>query len=88
MTEGAHTIEGAMNANGGLALYVDGTLVDQSSFTSTDLAGGNAGSVGGGTSSVAVNRGGFTSNTQGHPGVTEVTFFEGQTTGEELVPMN
>ncbi|GAB5448300.1 hypothetical protein [Gymnodinialimonas sp.] len=87
VTEGSYTIEGSMNANGGLALYVDGELVDQSSFTANDLAGGNAGSVGGGTSSVAVNRGGFTANTQGHPGVSEVEFFEDQTTGEELVPM-
>lgn len=88
VTEGTHTIEGSMNANGGLALYVNGTLVDQSSFVSTDLSGGNVGAVGGGASSVARNRGNFTANTPGHPGVTEVVFFEDQTTGEELVPMN
>lgn len=87
VTEGTHTIEGAMNANGGLALYVNGSLVDQSSFNAPSLAGGNVGTVAGGASSVAVNRGGFNANSEGHPGVGEVTFYEGQTTGAELVPM-
>ena len=88
VADGTFTIEGSMNADGGLALYVDGDLVDQSSFQAPNLAGGNSGTIAGGTNSVARNRGGFTQNTGGHPGVTEVAFFEGQTTGDELVPMN
>lgn len=88
VTEGTHTIEGSMNANGGLALYVNGSLVEQSSFNAPSLAGGNVGTVGSGASSVAINRGGFNANSEGHPGIEEVTFYEGQTTGEELVPMN
>lgn len=88
VADGTHTIEGSMNADGGLALYVNGELVGQSSFTAASLAGGNAGSISGGTSSVAINRGGFNASTPGHPGVTEVAFYEDQTTGDELVPMN
>ena len=88
VSDGSYTIEGSMNADGGLALYVNGDLVDQSSFVSTDLAGGNAGSIAGGTSSVSVNRGGFNASDPGHPGVTEVAFYEGQTTGDELSPNN
>lgn len=88
VTEGSHTIEGGMNADGGLALYVNGEMVGQSSFNSSNLSGPNPGSVGGGTSSVAINRGNFTATSPGHPGVTQVTFFEDQTNGDELVPMN
>lgn len=79
VTEGVYTIEGSMDADNGLSLYVNGNLVDESSFTSVDLAGSNPGSVGGGASSVAVNRGSFNANSEGHPGVTEVVFYEEQT---------
>ena len=88
VTEGVATIEGSMNANGGLALMVNGEVVSQSSFNAPSLAGGDPGSVAGSNSGVAVNRGGFNRNDPGHPGVTEVTFFEGQTTGAELTPLN
>ncbi len=88
VTEGTHTIEGSMNADGGLALYVNGDLVDQSSFQAASLAGGNAGTIAGGTTSVAVNRGGFNRTDPGHPGVTQVEFYEGQTTGDELTPIS
>ena len=87
VADGTHTIEGSMNADGGLALYVNGDLVDQSSFTAASLAGGNQGTIGGGASSVARNRGGFNQNSPGHPGVNEVQFYEGQTTGAELTPL-
>jgi hypothetical protein len=86
--EGTYTIEGSLNASGGLALYVNGDLVDQSSFRNPVLAGNDGGSIAGGTNSVAVNRGGFNRDTPGHPGVREVAFFEGQTTGDELVSQN
>ncbi|OAN68736.1 hypothetical protein A8B78_22135 [Jannaschia sp. EhC01] len=79
VTEGTYTIEGSMDADNGLALYVNGTLVDESSFTNRDLSGSNHGSVGGGTSSVARNRGNFNAASEGHPGVTEVAFYEDQT---------
>jgi Flp pilus assembly pilin Flp len=88
VTDGTATIEGSMNANGGLALMVNGEVVSQSSFNAPSLAGGDAGSVAGSNSGVARNRGGFDRNDPGHPGVTEVTFFEGQTTGAELTPIN
>lgn len=88
VSEGTHTIEGSMNANGGMALYVNGNLVDQSSFQAASLAGGDVGTVAGGANSVSVNRGGFNANSDGHPGVGEVTFYEDQTTGDELVPIS
>lgn len=88
VVDGTATIEGSLDANGGLALMVNGQVVDQSSFTAPRLAGGNAGNIAGTNDSVAANRGGFTRNSAGHPGVTEVVFFEGQTTGDELVAIN
>lgn len=88
VVEGTATIEGSMDANGGLALMVNGEVVSQSSFQAPSLAGGDPGSVAGSHSGVAVNRGGFNRNDPGHPGVTEVTFFENQTTGHETVPLN
>jgi hypothetical protein len=88
VTGGTALIEGSLNADGGLALMINGEVVDQSSFTSSRLAGGNPGSVAGANSGVAVNRGGFNQNDPGYPGVTEVVIFEGQTTGHELVPIN
>jgi Flp pilus assembly pilin Flp len=88
VADGTATIEGSMNANGGLALMVNGEVVSQSSFNAPSLAGSDAGSVAGSNSGVARNRGGFDRNDPGHPGVTEVTFFEGQTTGAELTPIN
>lgn len=88
VTGGTATIEGSLDADGGLALIVNGQTVDQSSFTASRLAGPNPGTVGGANSGVAVNRGGFGQNHPGHPGVSEVVFFEGQTTGDERVPLN
>lgn len=88
VTGGTTTIEGSLNADGGLALMINGEVVDQSSFTSSRLAGGNPGSVAGANSGVAVNRGGFNQNDPGYPGVTEVVLFEDQTTGHELVPLD
>ncbi len=88
VSEGTHTIEGSMNADGGLALYVNGSMVDQSSFQAASLAGGNSGTVAGGTSSVSRNRGGFDRSDPGHPGVNEVAFYANQTTGDELAPTN
>ena len=79
VTEGTHTIEGSMDADGGLELYVNGNLVDEADFTAASLAGSDYGSVGTGTNSVAVNRGNYTANSSGHPGISEVTFYEDQT---------
>jgi hypothetical protein len=84
--DGTATIEGSLNADGGLALIVNGETVSQSSFTASRLAGPDAGSIAGSNSGVAANRGGFTRRDAGHPGVSEVVMFEGQTTGHELVP--
>jgi hypothetical protein len=88
VVDGRATIEGSMDANGGLALIVNGQTVSQSSFQAASLAGGDPGSVAGSNSGVARNRGGFNRNDAGHPGVTEVTFFENQTTGHETTPIN
>lgn len=88
VVDGTATIEGSLDADGGLALIVNGQTVSQSSFAAPRLAGGNAGSVGGTNTGVAVNRGGFNRNSAGHPGVTAVTLFEGQTTGDEQAPVN
>jgi hypothetical protein len=88
VTGGTATIEGSLDANGGLALMINGEVVDQSSFTASRLAGGNPGSIAGANSGVAVNRGGFNQNDPGYPGVTEVVLFEDQTTGHELVPLD
>jgi Flp pilus assembly pilin Flp len=87
VTEGTATIEGSLNADGGLALIVNGEVVSQSSFTASRLAGPNSGSIAGSNSGVATNRGGFTRNHAGHPGVSEVIMFDGQTTGHELSPL-
>jgi Flp pilus assembly pilin Flp len=86
--DGRATIEGSLNADGGLALIVNGETVSQSSFTASRLAGPDAGSIAGSNSGVAANRGGFTRRDAGHPGVSEVVMFEGQTTGHELVPLD
>lgn len=88
VVDGPATIEGSLNSDGGLALMVNGEVVDQSSFTSSRLAGGNPGSIAGSNDNVAQNRGGFNRHSDGHPGVEEVVFFEGQTTGDELAPVN
>jgi hypothetical protein len=88
VVDGTATIEGSLDANGGLALMVNGETVSQSSFNAPRLAGGDPGSVAGSNSGVAANRGGFNRNDQGHPGAEEVVFFEGQTTGDELVPLD
>lgn len=88
VVDGTATIEGSLDANGGLALIVNGETVSQSSFNAPRLAGGDPGSVGGSNTGVAVNRGGFNRNSAGHPGATEVAFYEGQTTGDEMAPMN
>lgn len=87
VSEGTHLIEGSLDADGGLALYVNGSVVDQSSFTAQSLAGGDPGSIGAGTNSVSRNRGGFDRNDPGHPGVTSVSFFEDQTTGDEVIAL-
>ncbi|MFP4451179.1 MAG: hypothetical protein ACLFP0_09650, partial [Rhodosalinus sp.] len=84
IVEGRATIEGSLDANGGLALIVNGEAVSQSSFSAPRLGGGNAGSISGTNSGVAANRGGFTRNDAGHPGVAQVAIFEGQTTGHEI----
>jgi hypothetical protein len=86
VVEGPARVEGSLDANGGLALIVNGETVSQSSFTASRLAGGNAGSVGGAQSSVAANRGGFTRRDPGHPGVTRMEIFADQTTGDETRP--
>jgi Flp pilus assembly pilin Flp len=88
VVNGTATIEGSMDADGGLALMVNGEVVSRSSFQAASLSGGNVGGVGQGQSSVAANRGGFDRNSAGHPGVTEVTFYENQTTGHETQPLN
>lgn len=85
--DGTFTVEGSMDSDAGMALYINGELVDQSSFQAPNLAGGNSGTISGGTTSVARNRGGFDRNSPGHPGVGEVAFYEDQTTGDEAVPM-
>lgn len=88
VTEGTATIEASLDANNGLALIVNGEVVDHASFTADRLAGPNPGSIAGSNSGVARNRGGFDRRDMGHPGVEEVVFFEGQTTGHERGPMN
>lgn len=88
VVDGTATIEGSLDADGGLALIVNGQTVSQSSFNALRLAGSDAGSIGGTNTGVAVNRGGYNRNSAGHPGVTSVTLFEGQTTGDELTPLN
>lgn len=82
VSDGTYNIEGSLDANNGLALYIDGELVSQSSFDAPRLNGGNDGAVGTGQSSVAVNRGGFGQN-DGHPGAGELNLFVDQTTGDE-----
>jgi hypothetical protein len=84
--EGTATIEGSLDADGGLALIVNGETVSQSSFDAPRLAGGNAGSIAGTDSGVAANRGGFDRRHPGHPGVAQVAIFEDQTTGDERPP--
>lgn len=83
---GTASIEGSLDSDGGLALYVDGDLVSQSSFDSRRLAGTNPGTIAGAARGVAVNRGGYTRDDPGHGGVTEVAFYEDQTTGDEMGP--
>ena len=84
VADGDYTIEGSLDADVGLALYVDGTRVSQSSFSNSRLTGGNDGAVGVGHSSVAANRGGFTQGSSGHPGAGELVVYMDQTTGGEV----
>lgn len=81
VADGSYSIEGSLDADAGLALYVDGALVSQSSFSNGRLAGGDAAAVGEGTNSVAVNRGGFVKG-DGHPGAGDMSVFLDQTTGD------
>lgn len=81
-------IEGQVNADGGLELYVNGVSVGKDDFTHGDLAGNNYSIVGdasGPSNSIkaAVNRGAFGEG-NGHPDVGDVKFFFDQTTGAEL----
>ena len=83
VTAGSHTIEGSLDAHTGLALYVDGELVSQSSFQHSGLAGGNPGAVGDSAGHTAANRGGFVRGDT-HVGAGELTVFADQTTGGEV----
>jgi hypothetical protein len=53
VADGSYTIEGSLDASTGLALYIDGQLVSQSSFSHWQLSGGNEGTVGDGNNGVA-----------------------------------
>lgn len=84
VTAGSYTIEGSLDAHTGLALYVDGELVSQSSFQHPALAGPDPGAVGDASaSSTARNRGGFVRGDT-HVGAGELTVFADQTTGGEV----
>ena len=83
VTAGSYTIEGSLDASTGLALYVDGELVSQSSFQHTRLAGGNPGAVGDSSGLTAQNRGGFVRGDT-HVGAGALTVFADQTTGGEV----
>jgi hypothetical protein len=88
VVEGTATIEGSMDANGGLALMVNGEVSASPPSTRRASPVAMSGSVAGSNSGVAANRGGFNRNDRAIPAWTEVVFFEGQTTGDELVPFN
>ncbi|MFO6463796.1 hypothetical protein ACK8OR_05345 [Jannaschia sp. KMU-145] len=81
--DGTYSIEGSLDASTGLALYINGEVVSQSSFSGTTLAGGNAGTVGDANTSAARNRGSFVQG-DGHPGAGDLTLYVGQTTGDEV----
>ncbi|MBM2576854.1 hypothetical protein JQC91_11125 [Jannaschia sp. Os4] len=84
--DGTYSIEGSVDANSGLALYVDGKLVSESQFTAANVAGGNQGTVAGGNSSVAINHGGFNQSSAGHPGAGDLNLYVDQTTGDVGAP--
>lgn len=79
---GSYTIEGSLDADTGLALYINGERVAQSSFQNAYLGGGNQASVGGVTD-VARNRGGFVRGDI-HPGASTAIIYKDQTTGGEV----
>ncbi|PWJ12110.1 Flp family type IVb pilin [Jannaschia seohaensis] len=83
VTDGDYTIEGSLDSNTGLALYIDGKLVSQSSYQHSRVAGPNPGGVGGIAGDAPPNRGGFGAG-DGHPGVGELSLFIDQTTGDEV----
>lgn len=83
-------IEISADKDVGIALNIDGSLVDTSQFSLAELASVNAGKVGGvGGSVIGVNRAGWTStsNVVRHPGVTDLKIFLNQTTGQESIVM-
>jgi hypothetical protein len=47
------------------ALYVNGSIINSQAFSEVDVSGGDSGTIGQVSNSVAVNRGGWTSNGQG-----------------------
>ena len=79
--DGSYSIEGSLDASGGLALYVDGALVSTSEFTTGSLAGGNHGTVGDGNTSVARNHGSFVQGDT-HAGAGDLNIFVGETTAD------
>jgi len=82
---GTKIIEVSAQSGKGGALYVDGVLVDLSTVTVTvNLTGSNTGTVGGISSTVPVNRGGFiTSGTSdGYAGTYSLLAFLGQVTSD------
>ena len=81
VADGTYSIEGSLDASGGLALYVDGALVSTSEFTNGSLAGGNHGTVGDGNTSVANNHGGFVQGDT-HAGAGDLNIFVGDVTDD------
>ena len=81
--EGAYTLEGSLDSDNGLALYVNGELVGQSTFQHQYLGGGDLASVGGTSPDVARNHGNFRRGDT-HPGAGVATIFKDQTTGGEV----
>ncbi len=78
ISEGAYTIEGSLDRDSGLALYINGQVVDTAAFTASRVSGGNVGAVGDAAASTPVNRAGFRQGDR-HAGAGTLTIFKDQT---------
>ena len=78
VSEGAYTIEGSLDRDTGLKLFVNGEQVDESPFQASRVSGGNVGAVGDAAVSTPRNRAGFSQGDR-HAGAGSLTIYEDQT---------
>ena len=81
--EFGYIVEWSANDSNGV-LYINGTKIGADAYSATNVSGGDAGTIGEVSQSVAVNRGGWTSNGEGSytNTISKCDVFNGQVTSD------